>query len=54
MPGGTKTEVIKIRCSKETKVAFKKFVAESDSRDYEEALRKLLAKAGLLGEPLVF
>jgi len=45
-------ERLQIRCSRETYNAFRKYAA--DYKNYEEALRSLLAKAGVLREAIVF
>jgi len=49
---GKKTAKIIIRCTEETKKAFRRYAADYES--YEEALRSLLARAGALEESLVF
>mgnify|MGYP001772884413 CR=1 FL=1 len=48
-----KEEKIIIKCTTETKQAFRRFVVEGDFEDYEEALRALLIKAGALKERFV-
>jgi hypothetical protein len=50
--GKPKPTILMIRCNYDTKKAFKKYAA--DYPNYEEALRSLLARAGVLRESLVF
>jgi len=49
-----KKEVIRIRCSAETKKAFRVFAAQEGCETLEDALRLLLVKAGYLREGIVF
>lgn len=46
----TQTEKLVIRCSTETKKAFRIFIANNDYKSEEEALRALLRQAGFLKE----